>query len=179
MISARRSAVIAARWLVAAITAVSITACGNGGSHSAAKAAAADVTVTAADGSPTTLAKLKGTPLVVNMWATWCHPCVTEMPAFDTVASSIGSGVRILGVNVADDAAAASAFAAKLGVHYPQYTDPDGNLSTAFDVSNLPATAFIGADGTVLEVHSGAYTADTLKAAIEHHFPGTTGGTSK
>ncbi|MEI8240714.1 MAG: TlpA disulfide reductase family protein, partial [Actinomycetota bacterium] len=140
---------------------------------------ASDVTVTAADGSATTLAKLKGAPLVVNMWATWCHPCVTEMPAFDSVAGSIGSGVQIIGVNVADDAAAASAFATKLGVHYRQYTDPDGNLSTAFNVSNLPATVFVAADGTVLEVHSGAFTADTLKAAIEQHFPGATGGTTK
>ena len=178
MISARRHGVIASRWLVAALVTVSITACGSSSSKGTAKAAT-DVTVTAADGSPTTLSKLKGTPLVVNMWATWCHPCVNEMPAFDAVASSIGSGVKIVGVNVADDAAAASAFATKLGVHYPQYTDPDGNLSTAFDVSNLPATAFIAADGTVLEVHSGAFTADSLKAAIEQHFPGATGGPSK
>jgi len=178
VISARRPALIGTRWLAAAIAAVSITACGSSGSSGAPKAAT-DVTVTATYGSPTTLAQLKGTPLVVNMWATWCHPCVDEMPAFDTVARSVGSAVHIIGVNVADDAAAASAFAAKLGVHYPQYTDPDGNLSTAFDVSNLPATAFIGADGTVLEVHSGAFTADTLTAAIERHFPDITGGTSK
>lgn len=177
MVPARRT-VTATGWLVAALVAMSITACGSDSSKGTTKAAT-DVAVTAADGSPTTLAKLKGTPLVVNMWATWCHPCVNEMPAFDAVASSIGTGVRIVGVNVADDAAAAAAFADKLGVHYPQYTDPDGNLSTAFDVSNLPATAFISADGTVLEVHSGAFTADSLKAAIEQHFPGATGGTSK
>jgi thiol-disulfide isomerase/thioredoxin len=170
--------VVASRWLAAAFVAVSITACGGTSSSDTSKSAT-NVTVTASDGSTTTLATLKGTPLVVNMWATWCHPCVNEMPAFDQVAGSIGSGVKIVGVNVADDAKAASAFAAKLGVHYPQYTDPDGNLSTAFDVSNLPATAFIAADGTVLEVHSGAFTADSLTAAIEQHFPGATGGTSK
>jgi cytochrome c biogenesis protein CcmG/thiol:disulfide interchange protein DsbE len=123
------------------------------------------------------LAKLKGTPLVVNMWATWCHPCVKEMPAFDTVASTT-TGVRVVGVNVADDAAAAAAFAKKLGVTYEQFTDPDGKLSTAFDVSNLPATAFIAADGTVLEVYSGAYTAATLRASIDQHFHSTSGGSS-
>jgi thiol-disulfide isomerase/thioredoxin len=135
------------------------------------------VKFTAADGSGTTLASMTGTPVVVNMWATWCTPCVKEMPAFDDVASSI-DGVRVIGVNVGDTAEAASKFAADLGVSYEQFTDPDGNLSTALSVSGLPATAFVDADGTVIEVHQGAYTAPELRDAIAQHFPHPDGGTT-
>jgi thiol-disulfide isomerase/thioredoxin len=175
VISARRHAVATIGRLAAVTMLVLVTACGSSDSSGASDAA--KVSFTSADGSSTSLDAMKGHPLVVNMWATWCHPCVAEMPAFDEVASAGVGDVKIFGVNVADDADAASAFATKLGVQYPQYTDPDGNLSTAFKVSNLPATAFVAADGTVLEVHSGAYTADTLRAAIAQHFPDASGGT--
>jgi peroxiredoxin len=84
------------------------------------------------------------------------------MPAFDRVAAG-STQVRIIGVNVGDTAAAATAFATKLGVRYPQYTDPDGKLSAAFSVSGLPATAFVDASGKVLEVHQGAMTEQELR----------------
>ena len=61
--------------------------------------------------------------------------------------------------------------AADLGVSYPQFTDPDGGLSTALAVTGLPATAFFDADGKLVDVHQGAYTADELRAAIEQHLP--------
>ena len=86
-------------------------------------------------------------------------------------APSQSSGVRIVGVNVADSAEDAAAFAQKLGVHYEQFTDPTGALSDAFSVSGLPATAFIDANGKVVEVHSGAMTAAELRDAISKNFP--------
>ena len=128
---------------------------------------------TASDGQRTTIADFHGTPVVVNLWATWCTPCVAEMPAFDQVAGT-QAGVAIIGVNVGDTAAAATAFAADLGVTYPQYTDPDGQLSTALHATGYPATAFFSADGTLLELHQGALTADELRAAISRHFAETT-----
>lgn len=151
-----------------------LAACGGSSTPSNANAAAT-VQFSAADGSSTSLEQLKGTPLVVNMWATWCKPCVKEMPAFDEVASA-ASGVRIMGVNVADSPEDAAAFATTLGVHYEQFTDSAGALSDAFGVSGLPATAFIDADGKVVEVHSGALTADELRTLIAKNFPheGTT-----
>lgn len=129
------------------------------------------VGITASDGSSVQLADFAGAPLVVNMWATWCAPCVKEMPAFDEVAAERGSAVHIIGVNVGDTAEDAAAFAADLGVSYPQYTDPDGILSTEFGVTQLPATAFVDADGTVIEVHQGSYTADELRSSIDDYFP--------
>lgn len=131
---------------------------------------ASQVQIADSEGGTTTLAELAVTPLVVNMWATWCKPCVKEMPDFDSVAAGT-RGVRIVGVNVGDEPADASAFAARLGVAYEQYTDADGALSDAFEVSGLPSTAFIGADGAVLEVVQGALSAASLRAKIAEHFP--------
>jgi peroxiredoxin len=91
------------------------------------------------------------------------------MPAFDRVATST-PGVRIIGVNVGDTATAATEFAAKLGVRYSQYTDPDGKLSAAFSVSGLPATAFVDSTGKVLQVHQGALTEQELRDELTARF---------
>lgn len=131
----------------------------------------AEVSFTAADGSTTAVADFEGAPLVVNMWATNCVPCVKEMPALDEVATEMVGRLQIIGVNVFDTPQNAAAFAADLGVSYPQFTDPDGGLSTALAVTGLPATAFFDADGKLVDVHQGAYTADELRAAIEQHLP--------
>lgn len=151
------------------------SACGGGNATSGDDVA--EVAFTASDGSSHTLAEMEGTPVVLNMWATWCKPCVKEMPAFDEVAAGTDA-VRIIGVNVADEPADAEAFARDLGVGYEQFTDPSGELSDAFEVTGLPATAFIDADGKVVEVHAGAYTADELREAIAEHFPDVTNGST-
>ncbi len=132
-----------------------------------------DVPFTGADGKPVTIADFDGAPLVINMWATWCKPCVHEMPAFDEVAREQTS-VRIIGVNIFDTPEDARTFAADLGVQYPQYTDPDGVLSTALDVSGYPATAFFDSDGKLLELHQGQLTADELRSSIARLYPGVT-----
>ena len=168
MTSGRRQATPLAR--LGLIVVAALVAAGCGGSSPSASSNAASVQFSAADGSPTSLQQMKGTPLVVNMWATWCKPCVKEMPAFDDVAAGT-TDVRILGVNVADSAEDAAAFAQDLGVHYEQFTDPTGELSDAFSVSGLPATAFIDASGKVVEVHSGAMTAAELRDRISKNFP--------
>ena len=125
-----------------------------------------DIELGAADG-PTTLADQGDRLLVVNLWATWCGPCVAEMPVFDEVADARAADATVLGVNVGDTAAEATAFAADLGVDYDMFTDPDGRLQTALGVNSLPATVFIAPSGEVLEVHQGAYTHDELDAAID------------
>lgn len=132
----------------------------------------AEVPFTAADGSTTAVADFEGAPLVVNMWATNCVPCVKEMPALDEVATEMVGWLQIIGVNVFDTPQNAAAFAADLGVSYPQFTDPDGRLSTALAVTGLLRhRVLFDADGKLVDVHQGAYTADELRAAIEQHLP--------
>lgn len=153
-----------------ALAALPAAACTGGGPTSGRGDTAVDVEITDGEGRPSSLTALGGKPLVVNMWATWCKPCVKEMPDFDEVSTST-EGVRIIGVNVGDEPEAAAEFADGLGVTYDQFTDAQGALSDAFGVSGLPATAFITADGTVLEVSMGALSADSLRAKISEHFP--------
>ena len=136
-----------------------------------------EVPFAASDGSKASVADFEGAPLVLNMWATNCAPCVKEMPAFDEVAAELSGELAIIGVNVFDTPDDAAAFAADLGVHYPQFSDPDGGLSTALAVTGLPATAFFDADGKLIEVHQGAFTADELRAAISQYLPAGTEGT--
>lgn len=136
-----------------------------------------DVSFDAPDGATSSIADFEGRPLVLNMWATNCVPCVKEMPALDEVAAELTGEVQIIGVNVFDTPDDAAAFAADLGVDYPQFTDPDGALSTALAVTGLPATAFFDADGKLVELHQGAYTADELRNAIATLLPVTSEGT--
>jgi thiol-disulfide isomerase/thioredoxin len=130
-----------------------------------------EVPFTASDGSSASVADFAGQPLVLNMWATNCVPCVKEMPALDEVAAEQSGALQIIGVNVFDTPQDATAFATDLGVSYPQFTDPDGELSSALSVTGLPATAFFDAAGKLIDVHQGAYTADELRAAIAQQFP--------
>lgn len=152
---------------VSAITAALLGACGSDSKGTSV----AGVPFAASDGKTATIADFRGTPLVVNMWASWCQPCVREMPAFDQVDQTI-DGVTIIGVNIFDTPDDAQQFAADLGVHYPQFTDPDGELSTVLNVTGYPATAFFDADGKLLEVHQGELTADELRSALDRLFPG-------
>lgn len=139
----------------------------------------ADATLTATDGTSATFSDFDGQPLVVNLWATNCAPCVHEMPALDQIATEFAGVVQVIGVNVLDTPENAAAFAADLGVDYPQYTDTDGAVSSALSVTGLPATGFFSADGELIDVHQGAFTADELRSAIAEHFPDASEGATQ
>ena len=126
-----------------------------------------DIELGSADGGTTTLAAESDGLLVVNLWATWCAPCVAEMPVFDEVADERAADATVLGINVGDTVEEATAFATELGVDYAMFTDPDGRLQTALGVNSLPATVFIAPSGEIFDVHQGAYTHDALDAAID------------
>lgn len=166
-----------ARALLAAAAAACVAGLVGGCSSSPEQAAALEIEIGGVDGEPTTLGDYGGTALVVNLWATWCSPCIAEMPAFDAVAAASAGGdadrIAVLGVNVGDSAEEALRFATELGVRYPILTDPDGRLSASLGVSGLPATAFISPAGEVVEVHAGAFTRAQLEAAIDTHLRGT------
>jgi cytochrome c biogenesis protein CcmG, thiol:disulfide interchange protein DsbE len=123
-------------------------------------------------GGATSFAAYRGTPLVVNVWASWCPPCKTEMPDFQRVHQALGGAVRFVGLDRADGADAAKAFVAKAGVTYDIVTDPDDRFARAMDIAIMPTTLLVSADGVVVATLSGIQSADELTARIHEAFPG-------
>jgi thiol-disulfide isomerase/thioredoxin len=111
-----------------------------------------------------------GSPVVLNLWASWCAPCRAEMPAIDT-ASQRHPEVRFVGVAVQDDVADANAFAEEIGVSYTIAFD-DGTVEEDYPVLGLPATFFIAGDGTIVKRHFGVVTIDSLDDDIAELFGG-------
>ncbi|MBS1869897.1 MAG: TlpA family protein disulfide reductase [Actinobacteria bacterium] len=104
------------------------------------------------------LATLRGRPVVVNAWASWCPPCRTEMPYFSRAAVRFGRRVAFLGVNAGDEDARARAFLRSHYVPYPSYVDPHDQIANEVGVrAGLPTTVFYGRDGKVAFVHQGEY----------------------
>ena len=121
------------------------------------------------DGSETSLAELvagDGRPMVVNLWATWCTPCLEEMPDLQAAHESFGGSVRFLGINVSDSPTRATQRVAEIGITYLQGRDPDGLFTVALGAIGLPVTAFVNADGTVAHVRYGRLDTTDLEAAI-------------
>jgi cytochrome c biogenesis protein CcmG, thiol:disulfide interchange protein DsbE len=104
------------------------------------------------------LRTLRGHPVVVNKWASWCSPCRAEFPIFQHVAAARGTGTAFMGVNAGDKAPAARKFLAARPLPFPSYEDPDEAISRALEVpANYPSTVFIDARGKRVFTHTGQY----------------------
>lgn len=107
------------------------------------------------------LAELRGYPVVVNKWASWCDPCRAEFPFFEKVAREQGKRIAFLGVNSNDNDAAARGFASKFDLSYPSYKDPGSKVAQVFNgVAAFPVTAFYDASGKLRYVHQGGYSSE-------------------
>jgi cytochrome c biogenesis protein CcmG/thiol:disulfide interchange protein DsbE len=129
-----------------------------------------DVPLTYFDGRQGNLDDFLGTPVVVNFFASWCPPCVAELPDFAQVEMLRGDEVVFIGVNTSElDPDAALALAERSGVRYRLVADTDGSIFRRFGGQAMPTTVFIGADGQVIEKHEGALMARSLMTLIDEH----------
>jgi cytochrome c biogenesis protein CcmG, thiol:disulfide interchange protein DsbE len=116
------------------------------------------------------LEALRGHPVVVNAWASWCGPCRFEFPFFQEVAARYGERVAFLGVDSYDSDAAAETFLEELPLPYPSVTDPDREVWQEWDVRGLPATAFYDSKGERVHVRPGPYSDEAeLIADLERY----------
>jgi cytochrome c biogenesis protein CcmG/thiol:disulfide interchange protein DsbE len=116
------------------------------------------------------LRALRGHPVVVNMWASWCEPCRAELPFLQRQALRRGAQVAFLGINVNDAREAAQEMAARFPMPYPSFEDPRGNLFARYRARGLPTTAFYDTRGKLVIVHQGVFPSEaTLAAAIDRY----------
>ncbi len=130
----------------------------------AAGTAAPDFTLARLGGGPSvTLSGYRGTPVVLNFFASWCPHCRPELPALGALARSAAGRVDVVGVDSNDeDLAAAEGQLASSDASYPVAVDPKAQVSTQYLLTALPATYFIGASGRVVGAVFGPQTPTTL-----------------
>jgi cytochrome c biogenesis protein CcmG, thiol:disulfide interchange protein DsbE len=117
------------------------------------------------------LRALRGHPVVVNMWASWCGPCRYELPLIQREAVKRGARVAFLGVNVMDDRDSALKLAARYPMPYPSFVDPRSTIAAGrFGSRALPVTAFYDARGRLAIVQQGQFASEAkLADAIDRY----------
>ena len=126
-----------------------------------------EVPVTWPDGEEFTLAEAIEGPTVVNFFASWCAPCIAEMPDFEAVFQQVVGEIDFIGLAVQDRTADARRIVEETGITYRWARDAAGDVASAAEVTQMPSTMFIDGDGKVVSVHSGALDADELRELIE------------
>ena len=121
------------------------------------------------DGNPVQIpTRFAGRPLLVNVWASWCGPCIKEMPELQRFATQQGAnGVQVVGIAL-DRADAVAAFLQRVPVSYPILLDEPGPADAGVRLGNprgvLPYSALISADGRLLKQRIGPFDADEIDA---------------
>ena len=112
------------------------------------------------------IASERGTPVVVNKWASWCGPCRFEFPFFQKQEKKRDGKVVFLGVNSNDNQGDAEDFLAEYPVDFPHFKDPNLEIAASFNaVQAFPATAFYDSKGELAYVHQGGYSEESKLAA--------------
>ncbi len=129
---------------------------------------AADFTLPLFSGGEFTLSSLKGKPVVINFWASWCPPCRVEAPILEKVWQLYkDEGVTFVGVDIQDTEEDARAFIQKFGITYPNAKDASGRVTIDYGVSGIPVTFFVNREGLIVSRWVGAINETLLVARVE------------
>lgn len=119
------------------------------------------------DGNPVRLADLRGRPVIVHFWASWCGPCVEETPLLVSAAAAHkGEQLAIVGIVFQDHSEAARDFLARMRATWPGAMDPGGAIATRFGVTWPPDSFFIDRDGVVVARQIGQLSAADLERGL-------------
>ena len=133
---------------------------------------APDFSLTTFEGDTISLADLRGKPVVINFWASWCPPCRIEAALIErTWRAYKDRGVVFLGINIQDRKEDALSYLREFKITYPNGPDPSGEIAIDYGVSGLPVTFFIDRKGEVVRRWVGAIETSVLNSSIEEIMP--------
>jgi peroxiredoxin len=113
------------------------------------------------------LSHLRGKPVVINFWASWCPPCTDELPYFERIRNDYGDRVTL--ITVSNEApGVAEAYLQKEHLDLPVIDDPDGKIFEAYKIPPIPDTVVLDASGDVTYVSVGGLSMNELETAVEH-----------
>lgn len=118
---------------------------------------APDFALPSLDGGTVELSRLRGKPVVLNFWASWCDPCRDEAPELARTARKLGRPVHFLGVNILDGREEALDYVGEFRVPYESARDARGVVAKRYKVTGVPETVFIDARGTIVGKYIGAF----------------------
>ena len=161
----RRRRMIRMRWIAVALAvsllAILIAGCGIDSSDEAPEdgAMAPDFTVQTLDGESVTLSDLRGNPVFLNFWTTWCGPCVAELPDIQEVHEEKSvEGLVVLAVNLGERESTVEAFIESNDYSFEVGLDENGAVAQAYEVVSIPATFLIDSEGIIQSEKVGMFT---------------------
>jgi cytochrome c biogenesis protein CcmG, thiol:disulfide interchange protein DsbE len=120
------------------------------------------------DGNPVRLSDLRGRPVIVNFWASWCGPCIDEFPALNKAARSHqAEGLAVVGIVYRDQAEPARAFLRRMGATWPSALDPGDRVASQFGVIGPPETFFIDRSGVIVGRQIGQLSPADLQSGLD------------
>lgn len=153
--------------LIAASALIAVVA-GSCGSGAGDDVQATDIEFELLDGGTATVGAFLGRPVVLNFFASWCTPCITEMPALESVHQQ-RPDIALVGLAVNDTPTRAREIVADTGVTYATGVDPGSAIGNAYEILGMPTTLFIAPDGEVVYQHTGGLTFDQITQHINTH----------
>ena len=126
-----------------------------------------DVTLSSMEGKAVNLADLRGRPLLINFWATWCLPCQEEMPALERVDRKWRErGAMVLAINFEEDGQAIREYLAENGLSLPVFQDTAGEVAQKLNITYLPTTLFVDSDGVIRSRNEGPLSQGQMEAGL-------------
>jgi cytochrome c biogenesis protein CcmG, thiol:disulfide interchange protein DsbE len=113
-----------------------------------------------------TLANLRGHPVAINFWASWCGPCRKEAPELEGLARSLPAGSRLVGVDYNDATGGARDFIKRYGWRFPVLRDADGQVGDAYRIQGLPTTFILDSRGRIVDTLRGPQDPATVRSAL-------------
>lgn len=120
-----------------------------------------DFTANLTKGYSITLSEEKGKVVILNFWATWCGPCVGEMPAFQRLYGNYGDTISIITINMGESQETVEQFVEDNRYYFPVAYDPDREICDLYPIQGIPYTLILDSEGVVRYIFTGAMDADS------------------